>query len=373
MALTKVELIDCNGVISDLYTTTGLTPGLASLIGGVSVVQLAEYPNTCFRVVSAIPPTVPALPYTIADVFSSSTQVANCTACKAAIPLYLLTDCLKVEDPIYSFTTELATALDKVVHIDGYEDICWSVSTIVYDEQLTEDVTIAVNDKDVPQIFDDCECCLPTPPVAPVKYVRSEPKADRTFYKIAQSQCDITANIKFANAYYNIFKQIRYGIASNCEVDEHKILLKKELSDLATLYDPTACVITPRPVPVVCPEPSGHPFVPPVPPPTYIFTVAAGGPNPGAFACTQCFDGSPAIDGFCPQFNLILDYNIVDTIDPTYAYVFNYNGFCEWAIGFTIVAAFGIDPAFPTYTMTSANITSLPIGDGSTSPCTLCT
>ena len=84
MALYKVELIDCNGVIPDLYTTSGLTPGILSLVGGVSVVQLAEYPNTCFRVISAVPPTAPALPYTIASSFSSSTQVANCAECKAA-------------------------------------------------------------------------------------------------------------------------------------------------------------------------------------------------------------------------------------------------------------------------------------------------
>jgi hypothetical protein len=69
---------------------------------------------------------------------------------------------------------------------------------------------------------------------------------------------------------------------------------------------------------------------------------------------------------------LILDYNILDSIDPFFAYVFNYNGACVWAIGFTIVAATAPEPAFETYTMTETNITSMPIGDGSISPCTLC-
>ena len=369
MALTNCELIDCNEVIPDLYTTATLTPAITSLIGGVSVVQLAEYPNTCFRVVKPANPIAIAEAYTIANVYSSSTQVTNCIDCKADIVLYLLEDCLEVEDPIYSFTTELATALNKVVHLDGYEDICWSVSTIVYDEQITQDVVIAVNTADVPQIFDDCECCLPTTPVAPVKYVRSEPKADRTFYKIAQSQCDITANIKFANAYYNIFKQIRYGIASNCEVDESKILLKKELSDLATLYDPTACTITTPVTPVICPEPTGNPFVPPVPPATYTFTVGEPGVGTGTFGCTTCLDGNPPAGGIlCPAFNMILDYNILDTIDINAVYVFSNASGCVITLGSFISE--GATEGFATYTMTEANIVNAGIEPAE--PCASC-
>ena len=370
MAITSCELIDCNEVIPDLYTTVALTPAIASLIQGVSVVQLAEYPNTCFRVIKPVNPIAPAQAYTIANVYSSSTQVTNCTDCKADIVLYLLEDCLEAEDSIYSFSPGLSVALNKVVHLEDYEDICWKVLPAVYDEQTTVDVTIAVNNKNVPQIFDDCICCLPTPPEAPVKYVRSEPKADRTFYKIAQSQCDIKANIKFANAYYNIFRQIRYGVASNCEVDEHKILLKKELSDLATLYDPTACVITTPPVPVVCPEPSGNPFIPPPPPPTYIFRVGEPGVGTGTLNCTQCLDGTtPGLFGLCPAFNMILDYNILETVDPAAIYVFSYNGGCVITPGTFIFA--GSAEGFDTYTMTSTNIVNA--GVEPLNPCDSCT
>lgn len=369
MALTNCELIDCNEVIPDLYTTATLTPAIASLIGGVSVVQLAEYPNTCFRVVKPSNPIATAQAYTIANVYSDSTQVTNCTTCKADIVLYILEDCLEVEDPIYSFSPGLSVAVNKVVHLEGSDDICWGVSTVVYDDQTTVDVTIAVNNKNVPQIFDDCDCCLPTPAPAPIKYVRSEPKADRIFYKIAQSQCDITANIKFANAYYNIFKQIRYGIASNCEVDESKILLKKQLSDLATLYDPTACVITTPPIPVVCAEPEGNPFIPPPPPVTYPFIIGAGGIPSGLFNCTQCFDGStPGLYGACPTFNITLDYNILDTIEPSSIYVFSYNGGCIFVDGDSINS--GYNPSFSTYTLTAANITN--VGPSPEDPCIAC-
>ena len=137
------------------------------------------------------------------------------------------------------------------------------------------------------------------------------------------------------------------------------------------MTDPTACIITTPVVPVICPEPEGNPFVPPVPPVTYTFTVGAYGIDPGTFGCTTCLDGSAPLGGsnLCPQFNLVLDYNILDTLDIYSAYVFNYNGNCLWAIGFTIIA--GSDPTFQTYTMTSANITSIVLEDG-VLPCLLC-
>lgn len=366
MALTNCELIDCNEVIPDLYTTATLTPAISSLIGGVSVVQLAEYPNTCFRVIKPVNPIASAQAYTIANVYSSSTQVINCTDCKAAIALYLLEDCLEVETSIYSFSTGLAIALNKVVHLEGYEDVCWKVLPAVYDEQVTQDVVIAVNESNVPQIFDDCVCCLPTPPEAPTKYVRSEPKADRTFYKIAQSQCDITANIKFANAYYNIFKKLKYGIASDCEVDESKILLKKQLSDLATLYDPTACVITTPVTPVVCPEPEGNPFVPPT---TYIFRVGEINVGQGTLGCSTCLDGSlPGPGLVCPAFNMILTYNILADIELDANYVFSYNGGCVVTLGSFIFS--GEAEGYETYTMTSENIVNA--GISPEDPCASC-
>jgi hypothetical protein len=286
--------------------------------------------------------------------------------------LYILEDCLDPDTvpPIYSFT-DLASVVGKVVKLEGDGNICRSVSTVVYDEQATQDVVILTNDADVPQIFDDCECCLPTPEPTPVKYTRVIPKPDRKFYQIQQSQCDIKANIRFADGYYRLFKQLKYGINNQCDgVNLERLWIRKNLSDLAMINDPTACTITTPVVPVICPEPSGNPFIPPPPPITYTFTVGAYGVDAGTFGCTECLDGSAPSGGadLCPQFNLVLDYNILDTIDPTAGYVFNYNGGCLWAIGFTILA--GSDPAFQTYTMTSANITSVPL-DGA-SPCLAC-
>lgn len=88
--------------------------------------------------------------------------------------------------------------------------------------------------------YEDCACFLGP---EPVKYTRVIPKPDRFFYKIDQSQCDITANIQFGEAYYRLFKNIRYGINDACDtLSLDRLWIKKELSDYALMYDPTLCV-----------------------------------------------------------------------------------------------------------------------------------
>jgi hypothetical protein len=370
MAVSNCELIDCNEVVSDLYTTATLTPAISSLVLGVSVVRLAEYPNTCFRAIKPVNPVALAEAYTITDVFSSSIQEDNCDECTSGIQLYILEDCLEVEPPIYSFTEALSGVLNKVINIEGYPGICWSVSVVVYEDQDTEIVTIATNDRDVPQIFDDCECCLPAPEPAPVKYTRVIPKPDRKFYQIKQSQCDITANIRFAEGYYRLFKHLKYGIDSQCDnINLDKLWIRKNLSDLAVINDPTACIITTPVTPVICPEPTGNPFIPPAPPVTYTFTVGEPGVGTGTLNCTQCLDGTtPGIFGLCPAFNMVLDYNILDTVDPLAVYVFNYDGGCVITLGSFITL--GETEGFETYTMTSANIINA--GIEPENPCASC-
>ena len=261
MALSGCFFIDCNNELPNLRTTVALTPALASFPSNPDVVPfivyLAEYPETCWRVSKAGTP-VTSLPYNVLNTFP------QCITCLNAIPeppvvnVYILEDCLDPDTapPIYSFTSSLADAVDQVVKLEGSE-LCWSVSTVVFDGQTITDVTIATNEADVPQIFDDCICCLPTPEPAPIKYTRVIPKPDRKFYQIRQSQCDIKANIRFADGYYRLFKQLKYGISNQCDgVNLERLWIRKNLSDLAMINDPTACIITTPVVPVICPEPS---------------------------------------------------------------------------------------------------------------------
>jgi hypothetical protein len=363
-------LRDCIALEQTQYTTEALTPGISGYIG--QVLYIAGYPNTCWIVVEVSGDSPQAI--TILNNFGT------CPDCASQLPgpppVYELTNCLDPLDILYTYNSQFAepAELEQVVKITQDTDprSCWKVAEIPFDDQAISNLTIYVDEEGVLQIFKDCECCLPAPDPAPIKYTRVIPKPDRKFYQIQQSQCDITANIRFADGYYRLFKELKYGISNQCDgINLERLWIKKNLSDLAVINDPTACIITTPVVPVICPEPSGNPFIPPPPPITYTFTVGAYGVDPGTFGCTQCLDGSAPSGGanLCPQFNLVLDYNILDSLDPFSAYVFNYNGNCLWAIGFTIVA--GSDPTFQTYTMTSANITSIVLEDG-VLPCLLC-
>jgi hypothetical protein len=246
------KLTDCTDPLNIIYTTEALTTGVSGYNGGV--VFLSEYLDKCWKV--SISLTGSPLAYNIISFFN------KCTDCIAALPpaplyVFRLINCSNKMQLIYSFTEELSDAIGQVVNLTEYEGICWQVSTVVFTDQTTEIVSILVNDFGVRQIFDDCECCLPAPEPAPVKYTRVIPKPDRKFYQVLQSQCDINANIKFADNYYRLFKKLKYGMNSMCDnVDLDKVWIKKQLSDLAVMNDPTACVITPAPEPIICPEPS---------------------------------------------------------------------------------------------------------------------
>lgn len=354
-------LRDCIAIQETLYTTEILTPGISGVIG--QIVYIAGYPNTCWTVVEQSGDTPEAI--TLLNDFGT------CSDCAAQLPgpppVYELTNCL---DPLtirYTYNSQFAQAIELVVHLTLDPEECWSVAQIEFDDQETIDVSILENEAGVLQIFEDCECCLPTPDPAPVKYTRVIPKPDRKFYQIKESQCDIKANIRFADNYYRLFKMLKYGINSMCDnVELDKVWIKKMQSDLAIINDPTACVITTPPVPVVCPEPEGNPFVPPAP---YIFTVGETEIGQGTLGCTICLDGSlPGPGLVCPAFNISLSYNILDTVNPDAAYVFSYNGGCVVTLGSFIAA--GQTEGFPVYDMLETDIVNA--GVSPEDPCASC-
>ena len=157
------------------------------------------------------------------------------------VPIYKLTNC---ETKVSIYTDSVLYAyLDSVITIQEQPG-CWSVSP---GSGTPVEVTLIEG-------YDDCLCC--TGP-EPIKYTRVIPKPDRHFYQVTQGQCDINANVKFAEGYYRLFKTLKYGIANACDnINLDKLWIKKNLSDLAVINDPTACTITTPVTPVICPEPS---------------------------------------------------------------------------------------------------------------------
>lgn len=338
---------------SHFYT---LTEGFITISDGSENAYGVYKANTANTYITATP--LNTLPSATFPMYSIPTAVWTLLK----MDIYALYDCSEKANPIYSNSPELDAVVGKVIKIEG-STACWEVFIIQYDDETLVDVVIATNSYDIPEIFKDCECCLPPVPPEPVKYTRVIPKPDKKFYQITQSQCDITANVRFADAYYRLFKNLKYGINSQCDtVSLEKVWIKKQLSDLAVMNNPTSCVIVKEPVTVICEEPQGDPFVPVT---AYYFTVGGEG---GTFICNECLDGSTP-ETLCPQFNLILDYDILEDVDPFSYVTFSYNGRCVFSYAFVITP--GSNPALQTYTMTSENITISPVVGGP-APCGFC-
>ena len=219
----------------------------SSYVGNTITIDLPEYPGTfivdsiCCIGETILDPCLNSAPCLLNSVIIDLADVTDLGEIPCPETCYVLTNCETQQQIITN--SELGFYVNSVITIEEYPG-CWQVS-------LSDDCIGAVEATLITG-YDDCLCCLgPEPP----KYTRIIPAPNRVFYKLP-SQCDVTTNVKFANAYYNIFRQIRYGIAVNCEVNEDRILIKKELNDLAAIYDATACVITTTPVAVICPEPS---------------------------------------------------------------------------------------------------------------------
>lgn len=158
-------------------------------------------------------------------------------------------------DPIYD---------GSVITIEEYTG-CWTVSIAVV--AATETVTF-LNAFGI----DGCTCCLgdvyPPPPdpfpvpgtspdTLPLPYSETIPKSPRLFYQVTQGECDINANIKFANGYYKLFLGLKNGYGNCCDtIDLDKLWIKKEQSDYSVMTDPNACTIPVAVIPIICPEPS---------------------------------------------------------------------------------------------------------------------
>jgi len=161
------------------------------------------------------------------------------------------------ENIIQSPQTALVTISDlqfyvgSVVNIEEHPGNCYLVTG-----PFTEDTGCPCPEYTVTNAFEDCECCTPD---VPIKRTQSVLEPVKIFYRILQSNCDVKANIRFANTYYNYFKSIAYGMGDCCNnTDLDKTWLKKELSNLNQIYDPSLCVTPPNPPEeLVCEGPAG--------------------------------------------------------------------------------------------------------------------
>lgn len=186
-------------------------------------------------------------PNTITDII----EFPNGAACPT-LDCYTLTNCAKptetiVADGLISFYQGV------VVTLQEYPGKAWYVGEPTLCIEPAESVTIIAS-------YANCEDALP--PVVE-QYTRVEPKADRNFSAITVSEQNIRDNVRFANAYYDLFRSLKYGINNFCDnLTLEKTWMRKELSDMDQLLDTSVCNIPTPVVPEVCVEPEGNPIPP---------------------------------------------------------------------------------------------------------------
>jgi hypothetical protein len=220
----------------------------SSYVGNTITIDLPEYPGTfivdsiCCIGETILDPCLNSAPCLLNSVIIDLADVTDLGEIPCPETCYVLTNCETQQQIITN--SELGFYVNSVITIEEYPG-CWQVS-------LSDDCIGAVEATLITG-YDDCLCCLgPEPP----KYTRIIPAPNRIFYK-TPSQCDIRTNTQFADAYYRMFKNLRYGINSECDVNIEKITIKKELADLAATYYLPACGrIIIEPTPIICPEPS---------------------------------------------------------------------------------------------------------------------
>lgn len=177
-----------------------------------------------------------------------------------------------------------AAYIGSTIKIEG-SDKCWQVLSNNGSCYGIEYITST-------SVCSDCIDCLPQ--VEP-EIPRVIPQYFEDFTQTIEGQCEVDTNVKFANAYWEIFKSLKHGMESSCQtIDTDRITVKKKEIDIAKLYDATACVIpTPTPEPEVCIEPTGIPL--PVPTPQTLWTYST-------IAIKNCCVGDGSCNSNCASF-----------------------------------------------------------------------
>ena len=87
--------------------------------------------------------------------------------------------------------------------------------------------------------FSTCAACQPVVCPTPDPFERTIQEPVKIFYEVKESACDITVTKRFATAYSNMVKKIKYGIADCCNgQDITETWVNKQISNLQTAVVP---------------------------------------------------------------------------------------------------------------------------------------
>lgn len=156
--------------------------------------------------------------------------------------------------------------INTVVKLHEYPETCW----LVVDRKLqcTEE-SILIN---VVESFNTCTSCSQSFfNIEPCEIVPEI--VDPNFStKFCDEEQTIERYCNFADNIYIIYKTLKYGITSCCDIDYDKAFIKFEIIRLQELYDPSLCIdivpiipnpCEPQPEPIICPIDTSELCTPP--------------------------------------------------------------------------------------------------------------
>lgn len=174
---------------------------------------------------------------------------ATCEECAPPPPIcYELSDCNDVVAP-FIVCDDLSAHLGLVIKIEGCGDTCWFVR-----EAASCDNSICLNGAITE--FEDCEACLPPPPV-PTPFALHARRIKPGYF--STNSCLTTeyierVNCTFALEVYNQMIINRYGVTVCCDNDLDQWAIKKQVLDFELLTDPDLCKSTLNPFVPSCPD-----------------------------------------------------------------------------------------------------------------------
>jgi hypothetical protein len=210
------------------------------------VIKIAGYPTTCWTVSSSSACKV-NVPVSVVQDYG----VGGCPLCLCQY--YELVDCAGTAKTIIT-NTNLSAYLGQVIKIQSCGDTCYQVSC--------SNTTAGANPVVVVKNFTTCELC--NPPVIPPTPELLHQRKVRPGYNTPGCSPEYSdkINCAFANQIYDEMVRRRYGITICCDKDIPYWTIKKELLDLAAIYDENLCKRCP---PISCCTPC--PIIPPPTPP----------------------------------------------------------------------------------------------------------
>ena len=197
------------------------------------------WPEGCYCVTIEIAPNCigsAAWNGVVTDVYDS------CEECEEKC--YRLIDCAGIEADII-VSNDFSGFVGQIVQLRDCPDTCWQVEECPECENC-----ICVHP--VETVFETCEDCLPPVPEPPP--LELHPRRVKPGYYTPGCPPAYTekVNCNFGDQMYNQMLIGRYGITICCEDDRIKWDIKKQLLELAAIYDPSLCVNYIEPCYVPC-------------------------------------------------------------------------------------------------------------------------